>query len=453
MSDIRTPPDAAAGDKKAERKPSSAKVARVESMFETHPSRASVLNEVHARPFHPVASPASIFHFAFMTEVGEGADNRDRLVDFLASRGLEPMPDGARHHRFSMPGVVLRWEQHTEFTTYGFTIADPGGAPFDHGPPPAVAELLEDMTGQLLVATRITLRAPSETDARLTPFQSESLCESEVAGGSTVLVTDLKADGAGFTRFLIEDRGLAPIQAGALIQRILEIETYRTLALLGLPEAHKAGPTVRKIEEQLAEVTAEMRETSNLNANRALLDRLTTLAGETEAIVAETSYRFSATTAYEQLVDSRLRAIDETSIGGQSTLAGFLRRRMMPAMRTCRSTEHRLADLSDKLGRAASLLRARVDVELESQNRDLLETMNRRARIQLRLQQTVEGLSVAAVSYYIVGLIAYLAKGVSDAGAPVSAGIVAAAAVPVVIVVIGLMVRRFRRRHRDDDHD
>lgn len=422
-------------------------------MFDAHPLRSAVLNEVHARPFHPLTLPASMFHFAFMTKAGEGAQNRERLVAFLAARGLEPMPDGARHHRFKMPGVSIRWEQHTEFTTYGFTIADPGGGPFDQGPPPAVAELLEDMTGELLVATRITLRAPGDAGARLTPFQTESLCESEVAGGSAVLITDLKADGAGFTRFLIEDCGLAPIQAGALAQRVLEIETYRILALLGLPEAQRAAPTVRTIEEQLAEVTAEMRKTTNLNANRALLDRLTALAGEAEAIVAETSYRFSATSAYEQLVESRLRAIDETSIGGQSTLAGFLRRRMMPAMRTCRSTVHRLSDLSDKLGRAASLLRARVDVELESQNRNLLETMNRRARIQLRLQQTVEGLSVAAVSYYIVGLIAYLAKGASDAGMPVNSGIVAAAAVPVVIVVIALMVRRFRRRHQEDDND
>ena len=237
-------------------------------MFDAHPLRSAVLNEVHARPFHPLTLPASMFHFAFMTKASEGAQNRERLVAFLAARGLEPMPDGARHHRFKMPGVSIRWEQHTEFTTYGFTIADPGGGPFDHGPPPAVAELLEDMTGELLVATRITLRAPGDAGARLTPFQTESLCESEVAGGSAVLITDLKADGAGFTRFLIEDRGLAPIQAGALAQRVLEIETYRILALLGLPEAQRAAPTVRTIEEQLAEVTAEMRKTTNLNANR-----------------------------------------------------------------------------------------------------------------------------------------------------------------------------------------
>ena len=106
-----------------------------------------------------------------------------------------------------------------------------------------------------------------------------------------------------------------------------------------------------------------------------------------------------------------MHTIGERKVEGLPTWSSFLARRMAPAMRTCATTEERQTNLSEKLARAANLLRTRVDVELERQNRDLLKSMNERTRLQLRLQTTVEGLSVAAVSYYVVGLFGYLVKG------------------------------------------
>jgi uncharacterized membrane-anchored protein len=114
-------------------------------------------------------------------------------------------------------------------------------------------------------------------------------------------------------------------------------------------------------------------------------------------------------------------------------------------MRNCQAVQNRQESLSAKLARSADLLRTRVDVELEQQNRDLLSSMNRRAKLQLRLQQTVEGLSIAAVSYYVVGLVSYVAHGVEETGVELNPGIVAAAAVPVALLVIGLIVYRIRR--------
>ncbi|MEO1199994.1 MAG: DUF3422 domain-containing protein [Pseudomonadota bacterium] len=424
---------------------------RIERRYAPHPARAAVINEVHTRPFVPLPTPLSIFHFAFMNDAGGASADQERLVALLADRGLPPLPSGARHHRFSLPGIAVRWESHTEFTTYGFQVEDPGGAPFEHPVPNAVLEILSDPPGGLLVATRVTVRAPDASDPRLDGFDLASRCLSEVQGDDAVIATDLKPDAAGFTRFLVENHAMEPMQTGAVVQRLLEIETYRTLALLGLPEALKAGPTVRQIEEDLAAVTEEMRAVTGLTGNRALLGRLTELAGETEAIVAATSYRFSATRAYENIVTTRLTTLDEQALDGHLTLSAFLMRRMSPAMRTCQSTENRLEALSEKLTRAASLLRARVDVELESQNRDLLEAMNRRAQLQLRLQRTVEGLSVAAVTYYVVGLISYLAKGGAELGLTYSPAVIAAAAVPIVALVIGLFVRQIRNRHKDDE--
>jgi uncharacterized membrane-anchored protein len=146
-------------------------------------------------------------------------------------------------------------------------------------------------------------------------------------------------------------------------------------------------------------------------------------------------------------VQLRLATIGERKVGGLPTWSSFLARRMSPAMRTCATTEERQSDLSEKLARAANLLRTRVDVEMERQNRDLLRSMNERTRLQLRLQTTVEGLSVAAVSYYVVGLFGYLVKGLHDEGVPIDISLATALFVPVAVLAIWWVVRRIRRRH------
>ncbi len=193
-------------------------------------------------------------------------------------------------------------------------------------------------------------------------------------------------------------------------------------------------------------MTEEMRSAAQLVDNHRLLDELTALAAELEAGAAGSLFRFGASRAYDEIVRLRLETIGERKVGGLPTWSSFLARRMAPAMRTCVTTEERQANLSRKLARAANLLRTRVDVELEQQNRDLLKSMNERTRLQLRLQATVEGLSVAAISYYVVGLFGYLVKGAHDAGAPLDPTLATTVFVPFAVLTIWWVVRRIRRR-------
>ena len=183
--------------------------------------------------------------------------------------------------------------------------------------------------------------------------------------------------------------------------------------------------------------------------NHTLLDELTDLAAELEAGATATAFRFGASRAYDEIVHLRLQTIGERPVAGFTTWSAFLARRMAPAMRTCITLEQRLADLSTKLARAADLLRTRVDVELQQQNRDLLRSMNRRTQLQLRLQATVEGLSVAAISYYVVGLFGHLMKGMNGAGIAIDTEVATAVFVPVAVLSIWWVVRRVRRRHID----
>jgi uncharacterized membrane-anchored protein len=416
-----------------------------------HPLRAAVLGEVHARPFTPLTTPTRVLHFAFDTAGERAGADRKALAAFCASRGLAAPAAPEKHFRVALPGLTLRWEQHSEFTTYTWEAAgredDPPFCTIDPALASAMSLVLQP--GPLIAAVDLHLVGRHVEHTRPEElFSRSSLAVAENSDGTAVYATDFRPDDNGFVRILVMDCGLGAERAGALVQRLIELETYRTLALLGLPEAQRLAPSIARIEKRLAEVTEEMRESESLAANNHLLDELTALAAELEAGAAASLFRFGASRAYNEIVQLRLQTIGERKLGGLPTWSSFLARRMAPAMRTCLTTEERQASLSQKLARAANLLRTRVDVALEQQNQDLLKSMNARTRLQLRLQATVEGLSVAAISYYVVGLFGYLVKGAHDAALiPVEPSYVTAAFVPVAVIAIWIVVRRIRRKH------
>ncbi len=421
-----------------------------------HPLRAAVLGELHARPFTPIETPRRILHFGFLIDATAAQAERAALAAFCAGNGVAPPSPTAKHHRCAFGSATLRWENHAEFSTYTWELPAPGAVPFE----PAAGTIPNVMAsvpqpGPLLVALDLHLIDERGGIAAEALFDRASLARSKVIEGAAIVATDFQPDASGFIRILVIDRDLKADRAGALVQRLLEIETYRTLALLGLPEAQRIAPAVQRIEKRLGELTDAMRRTEGLDANRELLNELTALAAELEAGAAAASFRFGASRAYHDIVRARLAAIAEQPLGGYPTWSQFLDRRMGPAMRTCTTTEERQTALSEKLSRAAQLLRTRVDVELEQQNRDLLESMNERARMQLRLQWTVEGLSVAAISYYVVGLLHYLFNGLHVGGIDARYGfrlnveLATALAVPVVVVLVAFVVRQIRRRDTD----
>ena len=415
-----------------------------------HPLRAAILGEVHARPFTAVETPRRILHFAFET-AGEAAKaDRAALADFCARRELEPLqtvrqaPSRHARRRHVALGAALR----IYHLYLGAAVAGHHAVPSRTLPRWRRRWRACRSRGRCWWRSTCICWRTAKIRSRIDKlFDRASLAVAENSDGDALFATDFQADPAGFVRILVLDRGLRPERAGALVQRIIELETYRTLALLGLPEAQRLMPSIGRIEKRLGEVTDEMRRTGKLTDNQRLLDELTALAAELEAGAAASLFRFGASRAYNEIVHMRLATIGERKVEGLPTWSSFLARRMSPAMRTCATTEERQNNLSEKLARAANLLRTRVDVELERQNRDLLKSMNERTRLQLRLQTTVEGLSVAAVSYYVVGLFGYLMKGLQDEGLPVNISLATALFVPVAVLAIWFVVRRIRRRH------
>jgi uncharacterized membrane-anchored protein len=413
--------------------------------LEIHPLRDAALDEIHARPFHRITTPRRLLHFAFQV-TPEGAKRDREAMRALCDRHMFlPPQEGAQYHRLMRPTFNLRWEQHTEFTAQTWDVPLTNKAalkPEGHTPLP-----MEDFwqPGPMLVAVDIVVIKLNHARAVEATFDETSLARSRTDDGLAEVFSDFKRDSKGFTRIVVVDQGLSDVAAGALVQRLIEIETYRTLALLGLPEARRIGPKVRDIEVTLGKLIDESRTASGIADNRRLLDELTRLTAELEAISSSVSYRFAASRAYDDIVFQRLEALEDKQIGMVPSWREFLARRMAPARRTLLAMQDRLADLSRKLTRATQLLRTRVDVEQEQQNQELLKSMNERTRLQLRLQQTVEGLSVAAVSYYLVGLIYYALQGLQRAGVVKDAQVGAALAVPVAVAAVWFGVRRIKK--------
>lgn len=413
-------------------------------IFHNHPLRAALSEEMHLRRLPRFAAPYRLVQI--VTVLGEaGARDTRAHIDTLAQSAREIVPISAKYGVVALGEFVLVWERHTEFATY--TLLFPGETEASFDPElfePAMSAVLREMPGEIIRATQIALVADPSRDripaALERWFAPDAIIACDVANGQARIVSDFRLNPDGFGRLLVLDRGLERDEPAQLVLRLQELGNYRNMALLGLPLAQQLTPTVTSLERRLAELTHDVSE--RMSEDDKLLDELTFLSAELARLAAETRYRMSATRAYAQLSKDRLDSLNIVPIRGFQSLADFTERRLMPAVRTCDSFSARIEDLLQRAAWTSELLRTRIDIALAKQNRDLLTSMDGRTDLQLRLQQTVEGLSVVAISYYMVALASYVLAAVPG----VRHDLAVAIAVPIVLVMAGLSLRLLRRR-------
>jgi uncharacterized membrane-anchored protein len=410
-----------------------------------HPLREVLHNEVHARPYERLAAPLSLSHLALLTPPGQTA-SREHLHALLRARHLPLPAEDASHLSLDIGGVHLRWEQHTEFQTYTFWRAlSERPTSFDE---PAVGLVPQDwlrgIPGQWLVGTHVVVtRTRDDGSDPLVrgALSEESLVGSVVMDGQAEVYTDFRLHPDGFARVVVVAASMHPRRLGRTVQRLLEVETYRMMALLGLPAARQVSSTLADAERELAQIADQIR-TAEGAREPELLRQLTGLAGRVESLYANTHARFSASSAYFELVQRRIDELAEHRLAGLQTMGEFMDRRLGPAMQTCAWAARRQQQLSERISRTSNLLRTRVEIEQQQSSQALLDAMNRRQKAQLMLQTAVEGLSIAAITYYGAGLVGYLAKGAKDAGLPWSTDIVVAVAIPLIAVTVWVGLRR-----------
>ncbi|MES2535943.1 MAG: DUF3422 domain-containing protein [Pseudomonadota bacterium] len=439
-----------------------------------HALRIPLAAEVHSRPFLRLNAPESISHLAVYAQIGAKPGGPDlatqhaMLAAFCTRFGVAAPAIDAKHFYHDFGRFRLKWECHTEFSTYTFARHHEEGipvaeaftrAPLFHVP----QEWLLSLQGKIMVAAHVVLDASDTPGEQFSQdlrriFDGNMMVGSQVLQGGEVW-TDFLIQADGFSRFVVRDVGLREQQAGRLVQRVLEIETYRMMALLGLPYAQRAAPVLNDVEGKLATLTAAMVDADEaigvtsagkagpaVDQEQALLGNITRLAARTEKLSLDNNYRFSASQAYFQLVHARVDELRETRIEGIPTIGEFMDRRLKPAMNTCEAVASRQEALARRIANTNDLLRTRVGIVQEQQNRQILQSMNARAAQQLRLQQAVEGLSVAAISYYMVGLASYAGKALKAAGLPINMEIGTGLLVPVAAVAVWFGLQRMHRK-------
>ncbi|MEM7295470.1 MAG: DUF3422 domain-containing protein [Pseudomonadota bacterium] len=420
--------------------------------IEDHPLRYRLANELHARPFPALSAPCTGLFLAIKQP--EGAIGRDRaadrahLIDFLDRYGAPHPSPGATHYYGKVGRVFLKWESHTEFVTYTAFQDGVGERPFD----PQDFEIfpqdwLNGAPGVRLTSALIRVEQSKSADEIRSSlkdwFVQESVAVSQVLDEAATLAGDFRIDPAGHMRFAVFcDPATGDRRVGRIVQRLCEIETYKSMSMLGFARVQSLSRRMGEIDQKLSNLVDRM--SSEHGAAEETLTELLTISAELENLNAQAAFRFGATEAYSALVDQRIDVLREERFNGRQTFREFMMRRFDPAMRPVNATQRRLAQMADRAIRAGDLLRTRVDVERQAQNQKLLESMDRRADLQLRLQRTVEGLSVVAISYYAVNLVVYTFGPVAER-VDISKILLTGLATPLVILSVWGLVRRIRK--------
>lgn len=418
-----------------------------------HPLRYRLSNELHARPFPTATAPGRAVYLVVKKEKDAAARNKAldqaHLIELLDRYGApHPQPD-ATHYSGQVGKHFLKWESHTEVVTYTVFMDGLGERAFDPDDFDIFPEdWLARAPGQRLTSAliRVETEPPRERLKEMLGdwFVPESLAVSHVLEEAAIVAGDFRIDPAGHVRFAVfPSKATGASRNGRILQRICEIELYKTLSMLGFARARDLGPKLGNLDNRLSDLMVRM--TDDSQAADETLQSLLTISAEMEALSASVSFRFGATGAYEAIVLQRIEMLRESHFNGRQSWNEFMIRRYDPAMRTVKSTEQRLATMANRAMRAGDLLRTRVEVERSAQAQEQLAAMNKRAELQLRLQETVEGLSVVAISYYAVSLAGYLAYPLGKSMGIGKEWMLAGLTLPVVLCV-WWMVRRMKKR-------
>lgn len=409
-----------------------------------HPYRQAIMAEVHARPVEIVPEACRLRRLVFVMPAESGAMMRvfQAFETFCEDAGHPAPTLASRQYSFETAIHHVTWEFHTEFVTVTWRsgLDDWENWPEDIG----LAALAEV---HLIGAMRIDVTADTTVPEALVPgFNLPSLCLADIENGNGQVATDFVPDADRFTRFELAAGRLTVLRRSIVVRRLLEVETYRTMALLGLPLAREVAGDLRSIELDLTALVESLSAATTPAAVQQSLGALHTLSVRSGQLSERLGYRFAAGQAYGEILRMRLANLRENSTARGSTLTHYIGNRVDPGLATCAAMEKRLAVVSDKIERAIGLLDVRIGVDMQVQNAAVLDSIAQTARSQFLLQRTVEGLSTIAISYYLLGILSYLLAGPLEE-LHWEKTMTLSIAAPFVVLAVWLMARAVRRAH------
>ena len=433
--------------------------------YARHPQFEIAARATHSRPALPIHAPAQVEHAVFLVgEAGSGSDQR-RFLDAIDTFGWEVVQESPAEVLVIKERSTIKWERHTEFITVTALAGDGLSNTQVTETFEAILDLLAtayqpegDQDVGLFCRVRILVGMPND-DLDINRADG-TVQKALVVGDSIKVATTLLHDASKTIEYRAtildeEMKSMSAARIGRFVQRLVEIEGYRLLAYLAVPMMQRMGPRVSALEAKVNEIAGRAAADPKPDEEAAILTELTNLSAELQSIGSASEFRFAASLAYSAIVDERLESLRERRIEGYQRISTAIKRRLDPAMRSCHALLARQQKIAERIGYVTELLRTRVDLALQDQNAAVLQSIDKRARAQLRLQQAVEGLSVAAITYYTLGIIYYLVKGapIDDVGISKDA-IQALFVVPVALLVYwGLRRVRARNDAADPDPD
>lgn len=417
----------------------------------SHPLRDVLDKELQQRTFPALSAPCRLCQFMLTVSAASRSSELSFMQQLASQQGSH---FSETDHDINLPlfGGTLRFEKHGEFSSYVFI--QPGSDkqlfddPLDFLPG---KNWLDDIPGQVFRVVQLSVVTPGQLKANGNInmlFNPDNCISSLLAGQKARIWTDFQKHAEGAGRMLLLDQGLSPAALGRLVQQLFDLGNYRKLSLLGWPMSRQALAKLNLLEQQLSDITQRIEH--QRSDDERLLNEITTMAAQTEHLIAETSSRLQATAAYYQLTLDRIKGLNETPIEGLLSLQDFTERRLTPAFRTSESVVFRQNALSGRLGRSTELLRTRINLKLEQQNQQLLASMDKRAKLQLNMQQMVEGLSLVAISYYAVQLADKALYALSYWLPGLNVGKWQSISLPLVVVIVaGVLLWINRQLHRD----
>jgi len=413
-----------------------------------HPDHRTILSEAHARPFLVLTNPVIVTQLVMLQTKLTHTSEVEHLCLLCEELGGPEPESNSRLLHLDFGRFEIHWQQHLEYSTYRF-IRPTSGKPFEQSALEYLPQdWLSNIPGELISAMDVQTESyqaeeTTNPDRLKKIFNDKPPVGSEVRKSLSMLWSRFEPCKQGFVRYLLQVKNLAPAQNGRLVNRVLEMEGYRLLALLSTPMIKKLRPQIDRIDFAMLLIADHIKRISSIDDQQSLLTKLSTLAAEVE-VLGSHDYRFSASHAYFDLFDERLDELQEKKLSATMTAGEFIQRRMTPARRTLRHTQRRISELSRRISHARELLQTNINMTIEHQNQELLLSMEKRSHLQLRLQEAVEGLSIAAISYYLVSLTKYLLVGLKSVGIHLNKDLFTALAVPVVIFAVWFTVHKIK---------
>jgi uncharacterized membrane-anchored protein len=432
------------------------------------PDAGELIRKLHERPQMPLAewlqAPAHVHYKAFrMTDPPvQRPASRDEFRSLLEA--FKVSPDAMIIHDAFGYGVktaatgdrlIVIWQAHTEYYSYQIwhiPSNHAGGVTFGPMIFPDYRFPITPLGAEVCRLDILLMAEPlPASEALRLHFPGPVMYGSRILDEETALVTSFTPDEYGREHYWVSVGSARSSRSHLkdIVDAIVRIETYYHLLLMQKPLFSAAIDQAYKFEQvhlkQREIITGHIGHADSLTLQR-WLNGLTQDLLKTTRLSGKLHFELSASVPYDKIVHRTLAALDERPLPLYRPMSDYILSGVTGVAEGYQQLLKRIDTLRSGFEGIISIIRARVDLMLQSQNLTLLVSVDKTTKSQAILQHTVEGLSVIVIAYYLSGLMGYIFKGLQEMGWLRNAHIASALFVPLAIG-LAFLITNFSRKH------